>query len=59
MVDGYNGGNPVDCSGGAMDSKAAPMPQVAPEPMDIPAKSTRLPTFAPRFSARPIGAGLQ
>jgi hypothetical protein len=63
MSDGFCGGNPVDCSGGAMEvpGKAAPMPEVAPPlPMDdVPAKSTRRPVFSPRFSARPIGAGLQ
>lgn len=63
MSDGFCGGNPVDCSGGAMDApgKAVPMPEVAPPlPMDdVPAKSTRRPLLSPRFSARPIGAGLQ
>jgi hypothetical protein len=62
MADGYCGGNPVDCSGGAMGvpAKMAPMPEVAPVPMDdVPAKSTRRPLLSPRFSARPIGAGLQ
>jgi hypothetical protein len=59
MVDGYCGGNPVDCSGGA-PGKMAPMPEVAPVPMDdVPAKSTRRPMLSPRFSAKPIGAGLQ
>jgi len=61
--DGYCGGNPVDCSGGAMGApgKMAPMPEVAPPlPMDdVPAKSTRRPVLSPRFSARPIGIGLQ
>ena len=62
MTDGYCGGHPVDCSGGAMEApgKALPMPEVAPVPMDdVPAKSTRRPVLAPRFSARPIGIGLQ
>jgi len=59
MADGYCGGNPVDCSGGA-PGKMAPMPEVAPVPMDdVPAKSTRRPLLSPRFSAKPIGAGLQ
>jgi len=60
--DGYSGGNPVDCSGGGMaPSKVAPMPEAAPEPMpmDTPAKSTRRPMLSPRFTAKPIGAGLQ
>jgi hypothetical protein len=59
-VDGFYGGNPVDCSnGGAMEmpSKAIPMPEVAPEPE--PAKSTFRPLMSPRFSARPIGAGVK
>jgi len=70
MVDGYCGGNPPDCSGGMMNGPgkmapmpdvAPPMPEVAPEPVppEAPAKSTRRPLFSPRFSAKPIGAGLQ
>jgi len=56
MGDGYCGGHPVDCSGGGMGapSKAMPMPEAAPEPMEA-AKSTRRPLFSPR----PIGLGLQ
>jgi len=64
-VDGYYGGNPVDCSGGNMGvpgkavpmPDAAPMPEVAPEPE--PARSTFRPMLSPRFGARPIGAGLK
>jgi len=58
-VDGYCGGNPVDCSNGAMEmpSKVAPMPEVAPEPE--PAKSTYRPLISPRFTTRPIGLGVQ
>ena len=60
-VDGYYGGNPVDCSGagGVMDApaKAPPMPEAAPEPE--PARSTYRPLISPRFTARPIGLGVQ
>lgn len=60
-VDGYHGGNPVDCSGGPVDMKSAPVPEASPEeaPMDVPAKSTRRLPLSPRFSAKPIGSGLQ
>jgi len=60
--DGACGGNPVDCSGGNMSvpSKAAPEPAAEPPmPMDTSARSTRGLGFSPRFSARPIGAGVQ
>jgi len=63
-VDGYYGGNPVDCSGGAMDMPSkgppmpAPLPEVAPEPE--PAKSTFFrPMISPRFTAKPIGLGVK
>jgi len=61
MCDGACGGNPVDCSGGG-SMKAAPTPEMAPEPAPMPmepTKSTRRPMISPLFTARPIGAGLQ
>jgi hypothetical protein len=66
MVDGFCG-SPPDCIGGAVaqpvgPDKAMPQPEAAPpEPMpaEVPAKSTRRPLLTPRFSAKPIGAGLQ